>query len=40
MKYFNHIGTLDELKSEYRRLALENHPDRGGSTEAMQEVMG
>jgi hypothetical protein len=38
MKYFNHVATLEELKSEFRRLALENHPDRGGSVEAMQEI--
>jgi len=38
MKYFNRIDTLEELKSEYRRLALENHPDKGGKTETMQEI--
>jgi len=38
MKHFNRIQTLEELKSEYRRLALENHPDRGGNTETMQEI--
>jgi hypothetical protein len=38
MKYFNHIESLDELKLEYRRLALENHPDKGGKTETMQEI--
>jgi hypothetical protein len=29
---------MDELKAEYRRLALENHPDKGGSVETMQEI--
>lgn len=38
MKYFNGIDTLDQLKSEYRRLAMENHPDRGGDVAVMQEV--
>jgi curved DNA-binding protein CbpA len=38
MKYFNHIETLGDLKSEYRLLAMENHPDRGGSVEAMQKI--
>jgi len=38
MKYFNRTETLEELKSEYRRLALEYHPDRGGKTETMQEI--
>jgi hypothetical protein len=38
MKYFNHTETMEELKAEYRRLALENHPDRGGNVEVMQEI--
>jgi hypothetical protein len=38
MKYFNGIDTLDQLKTEYRRLAMENHPDRGGKVEVMQEI--
>ena len=37
MKYFN-SKTLDELKTEYRRLAKENHPDLGGDTETMKEI--
>ena len=31
-------STLEELKAMYKRLAMQNHPDRGGSTEAMQEI--
>ena len=38
MKYFKGIETLDELKSEFRRLAMENHPDIGGNHEKMQEI--
>lgn len=30
--------TLEELKTMYKRLALANHPDQGGSTEAMQQI--
>lgn len=38
MTYFKNIHSLAELKKEYRRLALENHPDKGGSTEVMQQI--
>ena len=38
MSFFKNIKNLTELKAEYRRLALENHPDKGGSTEKMQEL--
>lgn len=38
MKYFAGINDLTALKTEYKRLALENHPDRGGDTAVMQEI--
>lgn len=38
MKWFNNITTLDALRSEYRKLALKHHPDKGGSTADMQEI--
>ena len=38
MKYFKNIKDIKELKKEYKRLAFENHPDRGGKLEVMQEI--
>ena len=38
MTHFQNITSLAELKKQYRVLALANHPDRGGSTEIMQEI--
>lgn len=38
MTYFQNIHSLAELKREYRRLAMQNHPDRGGDTAIMQLV--
>ena len=31
-------ASVDELKKAYRRLAVEHHPDRGGSEEKFKEV--
>ena len=36
--YFNNVESLADLKHQYRVLTLANHPDRGGSTEAMQQI--
>lgn len=38
MKYFFECKTLDELKIHYRKIAKENHPDRGGDEEVMKEI--
>lgn len=38
MTYFQNIHSLAELKKNYRALALQYHPDKGGSTAAMQQV--
>lgn len=38
MKYFNQCNTLDEVKATYKKLAMENHPDRGGDTATMQAI--
>ena len=36
--YFSHCSTLQEIKEFYRNLAKENHPDKGGNLQAMQEI--
>ncbi len=38
MAYFQNIHSLADLKKEYRRLALQHHPDKGGDTAIMQQV--
>lgn len=38
MNYFDHCADLNELKAEYRRLALKYHPDLGGDTATMQAI--
>lgn len=38
MKYFNKITSLENLKDQFRKLALTNHPDKGGNTSVMQEI--
>ena len=38
MKWFNNCNTLDELKAQYRKLAMKYHPDRGGDTATMQQI--
>lgn len=40
-KYFRGINngtTIDDIKAQYRKLAIANHPDNGGSTETMAEI--
>ena len=36
--YFENCFTMAELKAEYRRLAMANHPDRGGDAEVMKAI--
>ena len=38
INYFAGVKTLEELRNKYRDLLKTNHPDNGGSTEAMQEI--
>ena len=37
--YFATCTTLDEAKKEFYRLAKIHHPDRGGATATMQEIL-
>lgn len=36
--YFENCGTLEQLKAEYKRLAMMYHPDRGGDLRTMQAI--
>ena len=36
--FFQGCKTLEDLKKRYRQLSKDNHPDKGGSTEKMQEI--
>ncbi len=38
MIYFNGCANIEEVKKRYKQLAMENHPDRGGDTAAMQAI--
>lgn len=38
MLYFTDCTTLDALKTAYKKLALQHHPDRGGDTAVMQAI--
>lgn len=38
MKYFENCKSIEELKKEYRRLVVQNHPDNGGSLEVMKTI--
>lgn len=38
-KYFTNCKNLEELKKEYRKLVMANHPDNGGDTRVMAEII-
>lgn len=38
MKWFTEVTSIEELRSQYKALALKNHPDVGGSVKAMREI--
>lgn len=37
-KYFKNVKSLEDLKNQFKKLAKANHPDAGGSVEAMQAI--
>ena len=38
MSYFKNLQSYEDLKTQYRALAMANHPDMGGNLEAMQTI--
>jgi curved DNA-binding protein CbpA len=38
INYFAGVTTLEELKKQYRKLAMIHHPDRGGDLQAMKDI--
>ena len=38
MTYFNNPQTLKELRTQYKKLAFEHHPDKGGDVEIMKQI--
>lgn len=38
MRWFNGCNSLDEVRTLYKKLAKQHHPDLGGDTLTMQEI--
>lgn len=38
LKWFATCKTAEDCKTEYRKLAMKHHPDRGGDTKTMQAI--
>ena len=38
MNYFNQCKDLNEAKQLFKKLALENHPDRGGKSNQRKQL--
>lgn len=38
MNWFNNPKSLEELKKQYKTLAMKHHPDHGGTVEDMQKI--
>lgn len=37
-KFFKNVDSIEELKKQYKKLAMIHHPDRGGKKEDMQQI--
>lgn len=37
-RFFHAVETLEDLRAQYKKLAMQYHPDRGGSTEDFQAL--
>lgn len=37
-KYFINVKTIEELKTQYKKLAFQHHPDKGGNEETMKII--
>lgn len=38
MKYFKEVQSLEDLKKQFKKLAMKHHPDRGGDQETMKAI--
>lgn len=38
MKHFKNILSLEDLKKQFRNLAMQHHPDKGGDAEIMKQI--
>ena len=38
MKYFKNLNSMEEVKKQYRKLAMKYHPDRGGNEEIFKQI--
>ena len=37
-RFFKNVDSIEELKAQYKKLAFQHHPDKGGKVEDMQQI--
>ncbi len=37
-RFFKNVDTIEELYNQYKKLAMQHHPDHGGNIEDMQQI--